>query len=220
MAQREASFTRPRALSWHHQVFTYCPGTGLWPLRTHPRTRFHVFWEHGSRRLYTTAETSQTLPHQPLSLSPLLWEQGTLFQFPTSCKVIVQNVGKELQNRLEKNATCFQWRLLCTPPWRVSANVCITKEHACGPRPSPVAHACRRPAVDPLAGGPATSISQARRVSCVPRTPLSSKAQTAITTVRCPYKAAGKSGIIGNSAFWEVILPITLKILMNFKEKV
>lgn len=69
-------------------------------------------------------ETSETLPHPPLSLSPLLWEQGTLFQFPTSCKVIVQNVGKELQNRLEKNATCFQWGPLCTPPWRVSANIC------------------------------------------------------------------------------------------------
>lgn len=47
-------------------------------------------------------ETSETLPHKPLSLSPLLWEQGTLLQFPTSCKVMVQNVGKELQNRLEK----------------------------------------------------------------------------------------------------------------------
>lgn len=82
-------------------------------------------------------ETSETLPHLPLSLSPLLREQGTLFQFPISCKVIVQNVGKELQNRLEKNATCFQWGPLCTPPWRVSANICITKEHACGPRLSP-----------------------------------------------------------------------------------
>lgn len=83
-----------------------------------------------------------------------------------------------------------------------------------------MAQACRRPAVALLAGGPATSISQARRASSVPRTPLSSKAQTAITTVLCPYKAAGKSGIIGNSAFWEMILPITLKILMNFTEKV
>lgn len=47
-------------------------------------------------------ETSETLPPKPLSLSPLLWEQGTLFQFPTSCKVIMQSVGKEPQNRLEK----------------------------------------------------------------------------------------------------------------------
>lgn len=81
-------------------------------------------------------ETSETLPHKPLSLSPLLWEQGTLFHFPTSCKVIVQNVGKEPQNRLEKMLHVSSGVALHSSVEGVCKRLWPT-EHACGPGLSP-----------------------------------------------------------------------------------
>lgn len=75
----------------------------------------------------------------------------------------------------------------------------VCRRHSQGARLSPTAVA--------LVWGPATSISQARRVSFVPTTSLASKA--AVTTVLCPGKAAGKPGVTGNSAFWEMSSPVT-----------